>query len=80
MQFGHHPDPAIDFCVEVEELQGMAYNRNVGFDLEPTLDSRIERAMQFRAGGDIGAIDAKHLLREIDQAVRRSPQEGGGPS
>jgi hypothetical protein len=27
MKFGHHLDPAIDFCVEVEELQGMACNR-----------------------------------------------------
>lgn len=74
-RFNHHPDPAIDFCVEVEELQGMAYNRKVGFDPEPDLDQRIFNAMGFRVGGDQGAIAAKQLLREIDREVSRSPQE-----
>lgn len=69
MTFGHHPDPAIDFCVEVEELQGMAYNRKVGFDPEPSLDPRIFRAMQFRVGGDEGAVCAKQTLREIERQV-----------
>ena len=69
MKFGHHPDPAIDFCVEVEEIQSMACNRSIGFDPEPTLDARLERAMEFRVGGDIGAIDAKQLLREIEKSV-----------
>lgn len=70
MDFGHHPDPAIDFCVEVEELIGMACNRRIGFDREPTLDGRVERAMMFRVGGDIGAIDAKATLREIERELR----------
>jgi hypothetical protein len=69
MKFDHHPDPAIDFCVEVEELQGMAYNRSVGFDPEPDLDRRLEKAMAFRVGGDIGAIDAKQTLREIESSL-----------
>lgn len=68
MTFGHHPDPAIDFCVEVEEIIAMACNRKVGFDPEPTLDDRHFRAMQFRVGGDIGAIDAKHMLRTVEIA------------
>lgn len=67
MKFGHHPDPAIDFCVEVEEIQAMACNRKIGFDPEPTLGPRVDRAMQFRVGGDIGAIDAKATLREIER-------------
>ena len=66
MKFGHHLDPAIDFCVEVEELQGMACNRKIGFDPEPTLDDRVFRAMQFRVGGDECAVAAKSALRELN--------------
>lgn len=65
-RFGHHPDPAIDYCVEVEELEGMMFNRRVGFDLEPTLDRRVERAMQFQVGGDIHAMAAKQFLKTIE--------------
>jgi len=75
MTFGHHPDPACDFCVEVEEIQAMACNRRIGFDPEPSLDARLERAMMFRVGGDLIAINAKATLREIERDVRRSPQE-----
>jgi hypothetical protein len=28
--FGHHPDPEIDFCIEVEALEGEAYEVSVG--------------------------------------------------
>lgn len=73
MKFGHHPDPACDFCVEVEEIEAMVTNRRIGFDPEPTLDGRIERAMMFRVGGDQIAINAKAILREIEKAIR-SPQ------
>ena len=69
MRFDHHPDPAIDFCIEVEEIIAMAYNRHIGFDPEPTLDARIERAMSFRVGGDLGCINAKATLRQIEHEV-----------
>ena len=69
MKFGHHPDPACDFCVEVEELQAMAYNRRIGFDPEATLDARIDRAMMFRVGGDQIAISAKGILRVVEKEV-----------
>lgn len=68
-RFGHHPNPAIDFCVEVECLEGMAYNRKVGFDPELSLDERARRAMTFRVGGDVGAINAKAKLRAITAAL-----------
>jgi hypothetical protein len=68
-RFGHHPDPAIDFCVEVEELQGMAANRKLGFNTEPTLDERVAKAMLFRVGGDEGAVKAKELLRKIEASL-----------
>lgn len=70
MKYDHHPDPAIGFCIEVEEIKAMAYNRRVGFDPEPMLDKRIERAMMFRVGGDLNAIDAKATLREIEREFR----------
>lgn len=70
-RFGHHPDPAIDYCVEVEELEGMMFNRRVGFDLEPDLDKRVERAMDFRVGGDLNAIGARQTLKEIDAELRQ---------
>lgn len=69
MKFGHHPDPAIDFCIEVDELQGMAYNRKIGFDAEPQLEDRVFRAMLFRVGGDGRAIDAKQTLRDIKRQI-----------
>lgn len=69
-KFGHHPDPAIDFEVEVDDLIGMAYNRRTGFDPEPSLDARVERAMRFRVGGIPSCIEAKDSLREIDAALR----------
>lgn len=72
MKFDHHPDPAIGFCIEVEEIAAMAYNRRVGFDYEPSLDARIERAMAFRVGGDLNCINAKATLREIERDVASS--------
>lgn len=69
MKFDHHPDPAIGFCIEVEEIIAMATNRRIGFDPEPTLDARIERAMQFRVGGDLGCIAAKATLREVERDI-----------
>jgi hypothetical protein len=70
MTFDHHPDPAIDFCVEVEEIEAMACNRRIGFDPEPELDRRIERAMMFTVGGDAGAVQAMQSLQKIASAVR----------
>lgn len=75
MNFGHHPDPAIDFCVEVEEIQAMACNRRIGFDAEPTLDRRIDRALMFQVGGDAGAVAAKDLLRDVARSTVQASGE-----
>lgn len=68
-RFGHHPNPAIDFCVEVEEIESMHTNIRIGFAPEERKerDRRILRAMSFRVGGDANAVDAKHKLREIER-------------
>lgn len=68
-RFGHHPDPAIDFCVEVEEIEAMHCNVKIGFAPEERneRDRRILRAMGFVVGGDANAVHAKHRLREIER-------------
>jgi hypothetical protein len=70
-RFGHHPDPAIDYCVEVEELEGMMFNRRVGFDAEPSLDERVGKALGFSVAGDQNAIGARQTLKEIDAELRQ---------
>lgn len=68
-RFGHHPDPATDFCVEVEVLEGADFNikhaipnAKIG---KPEFDQRVERAMSFNVGGDQIAVAAKDALRRI---------------
>lgn len=74
-RFGHHPDPAIDFCVEVEALQAIARSavlRLSGFGHEDDRQSysdRYRRAMDFQVGGDAGACNAKHELRALPDAL-----------
>jgi hypothetical protein len=70
-RFGHHPDPAIDFCVEVETLQGELFDIACGLTegrmSVSELGRRIEAAMTFTVGGDQNAIDAKDLLRALER-------------
>lgn len=71
-RFGHHPHPAIDFCVEVEELQSIATDRGLcvtNFN-DGELEARVERAMKFTVGGDPIAVAAKDILREIERALQ----------
>ncbi len=72
-RFGHHPNPAIDFCVEVETLESEWLNVQIGFEngtpSKSELAVRIARAMEFRVGGDLNAIIAKSLLRRIEAEV-----------
>ena len=67
-RFGHHPDPAIDFCVEVDDIEETIANilANVA-TIEETayLHRRINSALQFVARADPWAIKAKRRLREI---------------
>lgn len=70
-RFRHHPNPAIDFCVEVEELTSIATDRRLGVSNPDngSLERRVQRAMEFRVGGDLNAIDAKGTLREIETSL-----------
>lgn len=71
-RFGHHPDPAIDFCHEVECCENDAFDLRgeVGIELRGALLLRIERAMSFRVGGDAGAVAAKQNLRALEAAMK----------
>lgn len=67
-RFGHHPDPAIDYCVEVEEIEAIWTDRCNKFANpdDASLESRVQRAMMFKVGGDLHAINAKDRVRNID--------------
>lgn len=69
-KFDHHPDPAIDFCVEVETLENEVFNHSIGFmngtPSREQVRQRITRAMDFRVGGDLQAVAAKQTLRKLD--------------
>lgn len=73
MKYDHHPDPAIAFEIEVECLQARLFNAKGGITKPGTTPetvaavlSDIERAMQFRVGGDPGAVNAKRILRDLE--------------
>ena len=68
-RFDHHPDPAIDFCVEVEVLQGLVYEAQFGMIPAAPVFERIDRAMSFRVGGDLHAIAAKEMLRSAERQL-----------
>lgn len=70
-RFGHHPDPAIDFTVEVEEIEAEYTNHLIGFQPFPAeiLKGRVFKAMQFRVGGDPIAVSAKDFLRQLEPRV-----------
>jgi len=80
-KFGHHPDPAIDFCIEVESLQARLFDAKhgiskPGYASEPVanVSEDIRRAMMFRVGGDEGAVAAKAILRELEaEAIAALP-------
>jgi len=66
-RFGHHPDPAIDFELEVQDLEAEVYNFIVGFQPLPRekLDQRIDLALDFRVGAVPSCVHAKDVLRRL---------------
>jgi hypothetical protein len=80
MEFGHHPDPAVDFCLEVEAIEGELFDRKAGLPSTMDMGARITRAMQFKVGGDASAVVAKADLRKYDAAFNagasRLPDQG----
>lgn len=68
-RFRHHPDPAIDFCSEVDFLEGRVRNVQCGMDTKEDVAKEIFTAMKFRAGGDVRAIKAKDRLRDLESTL-----------
>lgn len=68
-RFGWHPDPAIDFCVEVDAIEGLVYDAKVGLVERKLVEDRIFRAMTFGVGGDERAVAAKNALRRAEASL-----------
>lgn len=68
-RFGWHPDPAIDYCVEVNDL--VCEHKNIGYGIGvltiPELQDRIFKASMFRVGADLDAIEARAELRKLEE-------------
>jgi uncharacterized protein with von Willebrand factor type A (vWA) domain len=64
-RYGHHPDPVIDFCTEVDALEGMKADINAGFDDEAEFSRRLSYALDFVPGADERAVVAKNRLRVL---------------
>lgn len=74
-RFNHHPNPATDFCVEVETILALEFDATHNLDgvkIDDVL-KRIDAAMDFRVGGDAHAVRAKQTLREIEARLRPKP-------
>lgn len=69
-----HPDPAINFVLEVDAIEQEIVDRKAGLPATMDLAARIDRAMQFRVGGDCAAIAAKRDLRLIEAAFKAAAQ------
>lgn len=64
-RFRHHPDPAIDYCVEVEEIESILFDIEKGILPLSEFDGLTDRvcfALQFQVGGDQNAVGARRLL------------------
>lgn len=78
--FGHHPDYSTDFCVEVDDLQGYAYEVRHGINFLPNHRSqwpfwgRLSRALMFARENiehlDGIALKAKELLLSLEGYAR----------
>lgn len=71
-RFGHHPEPAMDFAIEVDAIEGMMADYKAGLEKRGALEDRILKAMQFRVGGTVMAVAAKQALRDVETKLKGS--------
>lgn len=66
-RFGHHPDAGTDFCVEVEEIESILIDCELGLrnPLTERLGHRSSGAFAFIPCADPIAVAAKQHLREL---------------
>ena len=82
-RFGWHPDPVIDFEVEIEKLEsrwhgavnGLAKPGDQPETLQKVYDG-ISRAMGFIVGGREDGVIAKNRLRALDAEARSTLAAG----
>lgn len=65
-RFGHHPDQAIDFEVEITDLIGQAFEADHGMTEREPVVARIRQARLFRVGGVPSCVAAKDTLRTLE--------------
>ena len=85
-RFGHHPDPAIDFRIEVEILEIRMHKAERGMsrggrapETVGTVLEDVRRAMSFVVGGDPESVRAKALLRDLDRRAAESVGSAPAP-
>ena len=69
MRYEHHPDPATAYCIEADIIEAIYHDVRAGLTSKAILKPRVERAMQFRVGGDLHAVCAKNRVREIAAVI-----------
>ena len=81
-RFDHHPDPAIDFEIEVQSLEARLFDAKGGISkpgTEPETVAAvlvgIERAMTFRVGGDPSCVTAKQVLRRLEREAKATGEQ-----
>ncbi len=62
-RFDHHPNPAIDYCCEVDALEGMKWDVAAGLDTHEAYRQRLTRALDFNVGGK--ATERTHEWRDV---------------
>lgn len=70
-RFGHHDEPAMDFAIEVFEIEAEVAEPPSGTIDRKALEERIARAMSFRVGGTVLGMAAKQALRDAETAFRK---------
>jgi hypothetical protein len=69
-RFGHHPDPVVDFCVEVDIIEGLIADVDAGIQEWETVADRVFKAMQ-SVWIDGRAQDAKNKLRLAEADLKK---------
>ncbi|RHZ96504.1 hypothetical protein D1114_07285 [Cereibacter sphaeroides] len=86
-RFNNHPDPATDFCIQVEKLTARLFDAQHGLSKPGTAPEDvtdvlrgIETAMEFVVGGDLSAVEAKAILRDLEAEATAhiAARNGGG--
>lgn len=75
-RFGHHPDPATDFCIEVEAIEGLHRDVLAGHAVSSQLEMRLRRALAFNVGGSADAVEAKTALRKTAEHLKAISRTG----